>query len=124
MSAFAELSVGSGRGVFWGRETGFALLTFEHASEVPRFPVVDTSSMIVESDAGIAPSSAGELFVEACGEHGPFSTVGVADDADAGWINFGQVCEKVPAVGGHGGEEGERLPPLHVWFGFSGVAAG
>ena len=123
MSVFSEFGVGTCRGVFWGWEAGFALWAVEHASDVPRFPVVDTSAMVIESDAGIAPSGAGELFIEACGEHGPFSAVGMADDADASWVDVGTICEEVSAVGGDCGEEGEGLPSLNVGFGLPRVTA-
>ena len=124
VTVLAELCVGAGGRIFWSWEAGLPLWSIEDTAEVPWFPVVDAASMIVESDAWIAPSRAGETFVEACGKHGPFSAVRVAHDADACGVDLGQVCEKVRAVGGNGCEERERLPSGDIWLGFTSIAAG
>lgn len=84
----AEFWIEAAGGIVGGDEAALAPGAWVGA-EVPGFPVVDAGASVVEDDASVGPGCAGEFVVEAGSEHGPFATVGVAGDADAGGVDFG-----------------------------------
>lgn len=62
--------------------------------------------------------------MERGGEHGPFATVGMADNGDACGIDVGEGGEGGVAIGGDVAEEMERLTLRTGGVGLAGVAAG
>src|SRR6266566_6677331 len=96
-AGFDEFFVGAGAGIGVGDQAGFAFDSCFFA-EVPGFPIIYVGAGLVEDDAGIGPDGGGELVVEAGAEHGPFSAIGVADDADAFGIDIGKVGQRVEAI--------------------------
>lgn len=78
-------------------------------TEVPRFPVIDASPVILERYSRIRPGLAREFIKLAGRKHGPLPPEGMTRDPDTLRINFRIMRQGIPGVGGGVGQHGKRL---------------